>query len=213
MRRVYLLAFVLTLAGAAAAETFTASDGAKITYTPAPAVANPPPPPPPVVPPVVPGPLAFAVYKDGAFSWQGDYSYPKPPLTIDLKDKSGSPPSGTFDIRIMPNGGQWPAWQPFANDPQQSWSTAGLKALVFKLKPTAAGQGYHVLFLYAHDVSTNCPVELAPKYGPAPVQGVWASYSIPLSDLCVAGKDIYKFAVQQYTGSADWFMADVGFTK
>jgi hypothetical protein len=43
--------------------------------------------------------------------------------------------------------------------------------------------------------------------------GEWGTYKIPLSDLGVLGKSIYKFAIQDQTGLPHnvFFLDDIGF--
>ena len=50
-------------------------------------------------------------------------------------------------------------------------------------------------------------------YGPAPVPGKWATYTVPLSDLGVLGTSIYKFCIQDQSGlsSNTWYIDNVGF--
>lgn len=165
---------------------------------------------PPVVtpPPVIP-PGASTVYADGVMGWAGDYSYPSPPITIDYKDTSGAPKTGTYCIKVDPHGAQWGAWQPYANT-AQSWDTTPYTSLNFDLKPTDAASVYQVQFLLAGDKPTGISVPLA-KYGPKPQPGIWASYSIPLSDLGVAKTHIYKFACQDIGSNNPWFIGNVRF--
>jgi hypothetical protein len=51
------------------------------------------------------------------------------------------------------------------------------------------------------------------KYGPAPVVGQWATYTIPLVDLGVLGTSIYKFCIHDLTGLSNisWYVDNVGF--
>jgi hypothetical protein len=51
------------------------------------------------------------------------------------------------------------------------------------------------------------------KYGPAPVVGKWATYTIPLADLGVLGTSIYKFCIHDQTGLSNisWYVDNVGF--
>jgi hypothetical protein len=69
-----------------------------------------------------------------------------------------------------------------------------------------------VYFVKVGDVPVG--IELNPaNYGPAPVKGQWATYSIPLADLGVLGTSIYKFCIQDQTGlsSNSWYVDNVGF--
>jgi hypothetical protein len=51
------------------------------------------------------------------------------------------------------------------------------------------------------------------NYGPKPVVGQWAVYTIPLADIGVAHTKIYKFALQDQTGRPTnvFYVDDVGF--
>jgi hypothetical protein len=51
------------------------------------------------------------------------------------------------------------------------------------------------------------------NYGPAPVKGQWATYTVPLAALGVLGTDIYKFCIQDQTGLSSnyWYIDNVGF--
>lgn len=156
--------------------------------------------PPVVTPPVVtPGGIAWG-YHNGVFSWAGDYSYA---ATIDYHDPQG------IAVRTT----QWGAWQPFM---AKNWvyPTAGYTQLTFRLKPTVPGQKWAVRFIGVGDVPLAMQYNLdVLKYGPAPVVGVWATYTIPLADLGVLGKDVYKFAIQDQTGlpSNLFYVNDAGF--
>jgi len=84
--------------------------------------------------------------------------------------------------------------------------------LTLSLKPTTSNQVWNVYFVKVGDIPVGISVDPA-KYGPAPVAGKWATYTIPLADLGVLGTTIYKFAVQDKTGlsSNSWYVDNVGF--
>lgn len=182
-----------------------------VTVTlPAQTVAVTPAPPVVVVPPiVVTGPTAWG-YHNGVWSWAGDYSYA---AKINYADTVGSPPATDIAVTLT---SAWGAWQPFmaAN---WKYSTVGYTKLTFSLKPTRAGQHWNVFFVGVGDVAlpAGCGKDVL-KYGPAPVVGQWAAYTVPLADLCVGGGiDVYKFDIQDQTGAAvnTWYVNDVGFTN
>jgi hypothetical protein len=219
LRNSLAIAALLLAASIASAQTqtFTATDGAKITYTPAP-VATPPVTTPPVTTPPPASGIVYG-YHNGKI-WAGDYSYAL--ASLDYADKVGNP--GGLDIAVTSNA--FGAWQPFmcsgAGVPLAGckalwvYSTAGFTKLTFKLKPTQANQIWQVQFVGVGDVALpfSCTVQVTPKYGPAAQVGTWATYTIPLADLCVGGgKDVYKFAIQDQTGRANnlWYVNDVGF--
>lgn len=163
-------------------------------------------PPPPVI--VTPPPASGTAwgYANGVYSWFADYSFA---ATIDYADKVGSP--GGTDIAVRTTA--WGGWLPVMAS-NFSYPTTGYTKLVFQLKPTTAGQKWQVYFVGVGDVPlpAACGLDVL-KYGPAPQVGVWASYSVPLADLCVLGKNVYKFAIQDKTGLASnvWYANNVGF--
>jgi hypothetical protein len=173
-----------------------------------------------------PSPPALAVsgtqwgYNAGRFNWAGDYSSNATP---NYHDTQGASLSGSTDIAVTVTGA-WGLWQPYMCQAAQSpvaectalwsYSTAGMTKLTFMLKPTVANQQWSVYFMGVGDRNLNCAKDVL-SYGPAPVVGKWATYTMPLSDLCVGGGiDIYKFAIQDQTGlnHNTWYVDDVGFT-
>lgn len=175
-------------------QTFKASDGAVITYTPAVIVTAPP-----------PGAAWF--YFGGQSSFVQDFSYS---VSVNYKDVNGAPLSGSNDIAVKISG-QWGGFQPvFASN--YAWPTTGYSKLTFALKPTIAGESFSTYFTGVGDVNLNCGVDIA-KYGPAPTVGQWGTYTIPLADLCVSGKAVYKFAIQDKTGKTGqtFYLDNIGF--
>jgi hypothetical protein len=175
--------------------------------------AAPPPPPPP------PPSGAQWGYNAGQWSWAGDYSANAVP---NYHDTQGASLSGSNDIAVQIVGA-WGLWQPYmcqdAHVPMPqctglwSYSTADMTKLTFSLKPTVANQQWSVYFMGVGDQNLNCFKDVL-KYGLAPVVGKWATYTIPLSDLCVGGGiDVYKFAIQDQTGLGrnTWYVDNVGF--
>ena len=156
------------------------------------------PPPPP--------PGTSWVYYNGVFDWPGDYSYA---LTPDYKDTSGGPLSGPYDIKVTLDSA-WGGWLPYALN--WDFNSSGYTKLTFALKPTVANQQWHVYFVKVGDVPVGIYLNVT-DYGPAPVPGKWATYTVPLSDLGVLGTSIYKFCIQDQSGlsSNTWYIDNVGF--
>jgi hypothetical protein len=146
------------------------------------------------------------VYYNGNFDWPGDYSFVASP---NYSDTTGEPLSGTEDIKVTLEGA-WGGWLPFA----QNWNfnSKPYTKLTFALKPTVANQKWQVFFVKVGDVPVGISLDVA-NYGPAPVVGIWATYTIPLADLGVLGTSIYKFGIQDETGlpSNSWYVDNVGF--
>lgn len=173
---------------------------------------------PNTTPPPPPG--TFWIYYNGIFTWAGDFSYA---AKINYEDTTGVPLSGHFDIAMTTSS--WGAWQPYGcngtGNPAPeckavfSFDSAGYTKLTFALKPSYAGARYQVQFVGVGDVQLNCSKSLTNTYGPTPQQGVWAVYTIPLSDLCVGGGiNIYKFAIQDESGKSGvtTYVDNVGLT-
>jgi hypothetical protein len=117
---------------------------------------------------------------------------------------------GTKDILInssVPYGYFIPYWASNYNLPNP-----GYKYLLLSLKPTITGDTFGIHAEKTGDVDPNCHIELM-EYGPAAVKGVWGSYAIPLTDLCISGdKALYKIVLATHTGSADsWELDAIGF--
>lgn len=88
----------------------------------------------------------------------------------------------------------------------------GYKNLLLSIKPSITGDTFGIHAEKTGDVDPNCHIEVM-KYGPAAVKGVWGSYVIPLTDLCIAGDaSLYKVVLATHTGSADsWEIDAIGF--
>jgi hypothetical protein len=146
------------------------------------------------------------VYYNGAFDWPGDYSFVAVP---DYSDTSGNPLSGGYDVKVTLTGA-WGGWLPYA----QNWNfnSQGYTKLTFALKPTVENQQWNVYFVKVGDIPVGIYLNVL-NYGPAPVVGQWATYTVPLSDLGVLGQSIYKFCIQDQTGRSDnvWYVDNVGF--
>jgi hypothetical protein len=186
------------LAATCAATTITVAAASAPVSTPAP---TPTPTPTPV-------PVAGTswVYYNGVFDWPGDYSFVASP---NYADTSGAPLSGPHDIKVTLTSA-WGGWLPYALN--WSFNSNGYTKLTLALKPTVANQKWNIYFVKVGDIPVGISVD-ASKYGPAPVVGKWATYTIPLADLGVLGTTIYKFCVQDQTGLSNnsWFVDNVGF--
>ena len=106
--------------------------------------------------------------------------------------------------------GAWGGFQPYATN--WSFDTTPYTYLRFAMKPTVAGQQAIVYFMLVGDKPVGVSVNVL-DYGPAPVVGQWAVYTIPLSDIGVANTNIYKFAIQDQTGLSSnvVYLDDIGF--
>jgi hypothetical protein len=146
------------------------------------------------------------VYYNGVFDWPGDYSFVASP---NYEDTSGDPLSGPHDIKVTLESA-YGGWLPYAKN--WNFNSAGYTKLTFALKPTVANQTWSVFFVKVGDVPVGIYLDVS-KYGPAPVAGKWATYTVPLSDLGVLGTSIYKFCIQDQTGlsSNSWYVDNVGF--
>jgi len=148
-------------------------------------------------------------YYNGVYSWAGDFSYSATP---NYADTAGGPLSGPADIAVTLTG-PFGAWQPYMAS-SFSWPSTGYTKLTFALKPTVPGQQWSSQFVGVGDVAlpSNCSVNVL-NYGPAPVAGQWATYTIPLADMCVLNQSLYKFAIQDQTGLSSnvWYVDNVGF--
>jgi hypothetical protein len=145
------------------------------------------------------------VYHDGSFDWPGDFNFA---ATANYADSSGGPLSGSHDIQMTSSA--YGGWLPYA----QNWdfNSAPYTKLTFSLKPTRSGQTWQVYFVKVGDIPVGVSITVS-DYGPTPVAGQWATYTVPLQDLGVLGKPIYKFAIQDQSGANGnvWYIDNVGF--
>lgn len=164
---------------------------------------------PPVVVPPIAGAGAAWGYANSTYFWAGDFSNK---ASINYADTAGLP--GAKDIAVTLKGA-WGEWLPYMSK-TFSYPTVGYTKLTFQLKPTQPNQQWTVYFVGVGDVAlpVGCGKDVL-KYGPAPIAGVWATYTIPLVDLCIApGANVYKFGLQDKTGLASnvWYVNNAGFT-
>ena len=152
-------------------------------------------------------PVAIAwVYHDGRFLWSGDYSFNANAL---YTDNGGGPPDGRHDIKVTVTG-PWGGFQPFARN--WEFDLRPYACFTFALKPTVPEQTIRVYFEGSGDILAGTFVD-ALKYGPTPLVGQWSTYTIPLSELGIAGRHVAKFAIQDQTGLPNnvFYLADIGF--
>jgi hypothetical protein len=146
------------------------------------------------------------VYYNGTYDWPLDYSFD---VNVNYADTSGAPLSGAYDIKVSLTSA-WGGWLPVA----QNWdfNSAPYTKLTFALKPTVENQQWDVYFVRVGDVPVGIYIDPT-QYGPAPVVGQWATYTIPLSVLGVQGDPIYKFCIHDETGLSNnvWYVDNVGF--
>lgn len=165
--------------------------------------------------PVPPAGGTSWVYHNGTLYWGGDYSFGG--ITINYQDTQGMPLSGSFDISASLHG-QWGGFLPFAGGTVPLWNfdDSPYTYLTFALKPTRVGQTAQVYFVKVGDVPVGIVVDpFSGKYGPAPQAGVWGTYKIPLAVLGVLKTSVYKFAIQDQTGTSDnvFYLDNIGFTN
>lgn len=214
MRTLLTLALALLTSAALAQSTVTIPAQTVTVVIPAQTVTLPASSPAPTPTPV-PASGTFWVYHAGVFNWGGDYSFGG--LTANYQDTQGKPRVGPFDISCSLHG-QWGGFLPFAGGivPLWNFDATPYNALTFAFKPTIANQTAQVYFIKVNDIPVGIVVDpFSGKYGPKPLPGVWGVYSIPLADLGVKGTSIYKFAIQDQTGSSSnvFYLDDIGFTK
>lgn len=171
---------------------------------------NPPPPPPPSG--------AFWVYRNGVFAWLGSYDYGG---HSNLKDTSGIPMDGPYDVSFTTTQAGGSGWQPYVIPSGQSGGTLGFNVspytkLHFCIKPTVPGDQFGGGFAANNDAPDGTPIQVfagpnTTKYGPVPVVGVWGCYTLPLADYALTNPLILKFSISSGTFPDQWFMDDVGF--
>lgn len=178
-----------------------------------------------VAPPPVTG-KTYTVYSNGVLGGgdgQWVNTFDDVSLTTVYKDTSGSPTTGTYDLKVT--GGQtFPIWMPYANA-AKSFSMAPYSNVQFDLKVATAGDPFQFYFVPAGDEACpsglTCFVQLGngvAQYGaPASFKaGVWYHITIPLAACSVpsfpAGA-VYKFGLQEDSGAIGrvWYVGTVTF--
>jgi hypothetical protein len=149
------------------------------------------------------------MYLNGVKTLAGDFTGSGETTNYENSTTSGYN-GGTKDILItssVPYGYFIPYWSASYNLPNP-----GYKNLLLSIKPSITGDTFGIHAEKTGDIDPNCHIEVM-NYGPAAVKGVWGSYVIPLTDLCVAGDaSLYKVVLATHTGSADsWEIDAIGF--
>ena len=191
-------AFTIAVSGATGGASLASPDSATVTISGS--GTNTPP------------PSVFWVYYNGVYNWGGDYSYEATP---NYQDTSGDPLEGPYDIAVTINS-PWGGFLPYAGGTVPLWNfnDVGYTYLTFAFKPTIANQKAQVYFVKVGDIPVGIDINIfSGEYGPAPQPGVWATYKIPLSELGVLNTSVYKFAIQDMTGTAGhvFYLDNIGF--
>jgi|HubBroStandDraft_1064217.scaffolds.fasta_scaffold01217_14 hypothetical protein len=155
------------------------------------------------------------VYHNGAFKWPGDWSWE---AKVDYFDTAGSPAEGRYDIAVTITGGSG-GWQPYVSTTCQyraidCFDITPYKFMVLSLKPTVEGARWAVNILSASDTPDGRINDVAnfAQSPPCPTVGHWCSYKIPLSAFDLKNPKVLKFSIQDESGPARFYVADVGFT-
>lgn len=160
------------------------------------------------------------VYHNGVMNWQGDWSWAM--ASVDYKDSSGAPLSGSYDIKLQ-LAGQWGGWLPYYNgnctaSGANCFSVAPYNYLLISIKPTVLAQKFNIFFEAAGDTNEGQAITPAALgYCGTEIAGQWMNCKIPLSAFNTAispvvGTEILKFGVQDDSGTANaFYVDDVGF--
>ena len=172
------------------------------------------------------GGIVSWAYKNGVFSWPGDWSGDA--VTLNYQDTVGDP--GIEDVSVHVNS-SWGYWLPYC--PQDgptihgytvpSCDVSTYAAITMQLKATIPNQTWSLaIFKYTivngelvDDTIVGGVGDLTPYGGPALV-GKFVTYTIPLSELGASGlTTMYKFLLQDQTGRSGqtWYINQVGFTQ
>jgi hypothetical protein len=164
------------------------------------------------------------IYKDGVFSWPGDWSGSF--VKINYKNTSGDP--GTEDISVKVEA-PWGFWLPYC--PQvgpdingyhvPTCDVAPYTSITMQLKATIKEQRWSLsVFKYTvtngvlkDDTMVGMVDDLTP-YGGAAKVGEFVTYTVPLADLGASGlHTMYKMLLQDQTGKTGqtWFVNNVAF--
>jgi hypothetical protein len=166
------------------------------------------------------------IYKDGVFSWPGDWSGSE--VKLNYEDTAGDP--GTKDLAVKVDS-PWGLWLPYC--PQVGPDIQGYKvpscnvapytSITMQLKATKAGQKWSLaIFKYnvtngvlKADTMVGAVYDLTP-YGGNAVVGKFVTYTVPLADMGASGlTTMYKFLLQDQTGltGQTWYVNNVGFER
>ena len=149
------------------------------------------------------------MYLNGVKTLAGDFTGSGESTNYQNSTTSGYN-GGTKDILIT-SGVPWGYFLPYWAS-NYALPNPGYKNLLLSIKPSITGDTFGIHAEKTGDIDPNCHIELM-KYGPPAVKGVWGSYVVPLTDLCIAGDaTLYKVVLATHTGSADsWEVDAIGF--
>lgn len=162
---------------------------------------------------------------------EGDFSFSG--LSVDYADTSGGPQGGVADIKCTLSG-TFGGFQPYSGNCVSTWDCwlGAQNYLYIDLKPTIPGQTWQLYALRAGDVnifnSSGVSYNHSLSLYNTPVNGQWATYKVPLTDLIkdwgpsgtyngglgVMQNAFYKFAIQDTTGNASgsWYVDNMIFS-
>lgn len=167
-------------------------------------------PTPSPTPTPIPAPVGVTwMYLNGVKTLAGDFTGSGETTNYQNATSAGYN-GGTKDILIT-SSVSWGYFIPYWRADYQL-PNPGYTKLLLSLKPSITGDTFGIHAERPGDVDPGCHIELM-KYGPVAVKGVWGSYGIPLTDLCVAGdKTLYKIVLATHTGAPDsWELDAIGF--
>jgi len=158
----------------------------------------------------------FIVYSGaaGVNNFPADYSFAG---SANYQDTTSPRTGHPYDLGFTATsafGGWLPATVPSWGPSNANWYFDGapFAYLQFDLMPRVSnGQAVSVYLVgnfaglaphaFVGDANIEASVDDISKYGPTPLLGVWGTYRIPLNQLGVLGQQIYKFALQDHSGS------------
>lgn len=168
----------------------------------------------------------FVIYQNGTYNWGGDFTPPN--TTVNYNDTTGGPQGGTADIAVAftAAGGSFVPYTGNLATQYNLWAGA-FAFLSLDLRPSIVGQSWRMFAQRYSNVSLYDNIgsvyTIDPTtYGPAPVNGAWATYKIPLSALLsdfspsgtlgpVQQFAMFEFDIVDNTGnsSGTWFIDNI----
>ena len=140
----------------------------------------------------------YWVYNNGAFNWQGDYSYG---ATIDYSDSKGAPRGGKHDMAVTVTS-EAGGVQPYSGNtvPQYDFEAGAFNYMQVDIKPTVPNQkfDFSVMSRLPPGDVYPCVATRIEKYGPAYTPGQWQTYKIPLLDVHI-GKATFQGSIKGNT--------------
>ena len=168
----------------------------------------------------------FVIYQNGTYNWGGDFTPAN--TTVNYADTVGGPQGGVADIAVSFTalGG---AFVPFSGNlaTQYNFWAGAFAFLSLDLRPSIVSQSWRMFAQRYSNVSlydnTGTPYTIDPTaFGPAPINGTWATYKIPLaaflSDFSPTGNvgpavqlAMFEFDLADNTGnsSGTWYVDNI----